>query len=81
MFYFYIPPLEEEVDSIAPAVEDGGVLKFAMLYVSIVRGVRGTPSPYGSPSSRGRAFFSMSKIAPIPKEATALIKSQLCLPK
>ena len=41
------PPLEEEVDSTAQAVEDGGVLKFAMPYVSIVRGVRGTPSPYG----------------------------------
>ena len=25
------PPLEEEVDSTAIAVEDGGVLKFAML--------------------------------------------------
>jgi len=48
VLFFYIPPLEEEVDSTAhQAVEDGGVLGSAMCYASIVRGVWGTPSPCG----------------------------------
>ena len=30
MFFYFTPPLEEEVDSTALAVEDGGVLFFAV---------------------------------------------------
>jgi hypothetical protein len=30
VFFYFIPPLEEEVDSIASAVEDGGILFFAV---------------------------------------------------
>ncbi|MBQ3122061.1 MAG: hypothetical protein IJC08_05620, partial [Bacteroidaceae bacterium] len=58
VFYFFIPPLEEEVDSTATAVEDGVVLKFAMCFMLACTRCSGNSLPLrGLPLQEGECFI------------------------